>query len=47
MTKAIESMMCEWCGDEIPEDEDSWFDDQEHYFCSEMCLGQFEAGRQF
>jgi len=44
--RLTDEMECEWCGDSIPEGEE-WFDEKEHYFCSEMCLGQFEAGRQF
>ena len=35
-------MRCEWCGDEI-DDRDVWSDGHEHYFDSEMCLGQYEA----
>lgn len=37
-------MHCEWCGDEI-DDSDVWDDGQEHFFDSEMCLGQYEAER--
>ena len=37
-------MECEWCGFKFyPDKEDCWDDGNEHYFCSEMCLGQFEA----
>jgi len=37
-------MECEWCGFKFdPDKEDCWDDGEEHYFCSEMCLGQFEA----
>ena len=37
-------MECEWCGHKFdPDKEDCWDDGNEHYFCSEMCLGQFEA----
>ena len=35
-------MHCEWCGDEI-DDRDVWDDGHEHYFDSEMCLGQYEG----
>jgi len=42
---------CAWCGEDIPalqiQAGETWFDQHENEFFSEMCLGQFEAGRQF
>jgi wobble nucleotide-excising tRNase len=46
-----EDSECTWCGDAISDEQadsiETYFDSEGNEFCSEMCLGQFEAGRRF